>query len=85
MLVSGTWNFPMYVLRVMVCTADEVINAVSMVLRRIVLPHMGNTLSNIFSSSTCVTVQSLHGLISSPISPSVCTAALSRNLSSNSR
>lgn len=79
MQVTGSFRRPKWVLRVYACWTERVRNSVKMTLSMIVQAGMGMSLTRILTSSTCVTVQSLHGLGLMPSSFN-CRAALSSHL-----
>lgn len=78
MEAAGMFSLPMYVFIKVPCWMEKVCNWAKDVFMMMVLRRIGIILVRIFTSSTCVTVQTFHLLASIP---SGRTAALSRTLS----
>lgn len=74
---TGTWKLPSLVFMMVPCWTEKVCNWAWHVFMRVVLRRIGIILVRIFTSSTCVTVQTFHFLGIMPLGR---TAALSKNL-----
>ncbi|WVZ10696.1 hypothetical protein V8G54_015226 [Vigna mungo] len=80
MEAAGMLSLPMYVFIRVPCWMEKVCNWAKHVFMMMVLRRIGIILVRIFTSSTCVTVQTFHFFASTP---SGRTAALSRTLFGN--
>ena len=79
---GGIWKLPSDLSMVEACCTEKLANCACIVQKIIVVAQIGNNLINILTSSTFVTVQSLHGF-GEPESLLVNIAALSKQLSWN--